>query len=69
MKIEHAIETGKLIVATAEAVLAALDKARETLAAGLPELKKALAESERMRDQLAADRADADTALDRKFGE
>lgn len=60
MKAETVIDAVKLFVAAAEALRDALDK-------GVPQLKEALERAEKQRDQLAADRGEADDALDRKF--
>jgi methyl-accepting chemotaxis protein len=65
--IEHTIAVVRLIVATAEALAGAIDKAKHALEAGTTQLKTALLEMEKLRDQLAEDRAKADAALDRKF--
>lgn len=67
MNIDHAIDVAKLLIATAEGLASAIDKAKQALEAGTAQLKQALAEAEKMRDQLAADRKEADDALDRKF--
>lgn len=58
--IDDAIAAGKLI-------LSAIEVAKQALEASSVQLKDALVEAEKMRDQLAADRKDADTALDKKF--
>ena len=55
------------MIATAEGLAHAIDKAKQALETGTAQLKQALAEAEKMRDQLAADRKEADDALDRKF--
>ena len=65
--INHAIDVAKLLIATAEGLAHAIDKAKQALETGTAQLKQALAEAEKMRDQLAADRKEADDALDRKF--
>jgi len=65
--INHAIDVAKLLIATAEGLASTIDKAKQALEAGTAQLKQALAEAEKMRDQLAADRKEADDALDRKF--
>jgi hypothetical protein len=65
--INHAIDVAKLLIATAEGLASAIDKAKQALEAGTAQLKQALAEAEKMRDQLAKDRGAADDALDRKF--
>ncbi len=65
--INHAIDVAKLLIATAEGLAQAIDKAKQALETGTAQLKQALAEAEKMRDQLAKDRSAADDALDRKF--
>lgn len=65
--IESAIDGTKLLIATAEGLSGAIDKAKQVLDACTVQLKDALAEAEKMRDQLATDRKEADDALDRKF--
>lgn len=67
MNIDRAIDVAKLLIATAEGLTGAIDKAKAVLEAGTADLKDALAEAEKMRDQLAADRKAADAALDAKF--
>jgi len=67
MTIENAIGVARLLVTAAEGLTSAIDKAKQSLEAGTAQLKSALAEAEKMRDQLAADRKEADDALDRKF--
>lgn len=67
MNIDAAIDVAKLLIATAEGLVGAIDKAKQALEAGTAQLKDALAEAEKMRDQLAADRKEADDALDAKF--
>jgi hypothetical protein len=65
--INHAIDVAKLLIATAEGLASAIDKAKQSLDASTALLKQALTEAEKMRDQLAKDRKEADDALDRKF--
>ena len=65
--INHAIDVAKLLIATAEGLAQAIDKAKHALETGTAQLKQALAEAEKMHDQLAKDRSAADDALDRKF--
>lgn len=54
------IDVVKLVVVAVEGLRDALDK-------GLPALKDALSKAEAVQEQLAADRKEADDALDRKF--
>jgi len=65
--IDHAIDIAKLLIATAEGLASAIGKAKQALEDGTAQLKSALAEAEKLRDQLAKDRKEADDALDRKF--
>ena len=65
--IDRAISVARLLVVTAEALTSAVAKAKQALEAGTEQLKGALAEIEKMCDQIAADRKEADDALDRKF--
>ena len=71
MNVELVIETTRLAIATAEGLMAAIDKARHALASSTEQLKEVLAEAEKeadkAREQLAKDRKGADDALDRKF--
>jgi ABC-type transporter Mla subunit MlaD len=67
MNLENAIKVAQLLVTAAEGLTSAIDKAKHALESGTAQLKDALAEAEKMRDQLATDRKEADTALDRKF--
>jgi hypothetical protein len=65
--IDDAIDIAKLLIATAEGISSAIAKAKQALDDGTAQLKNALVEAEKMRDQLAADRKAADDALDKKF--
>jgi len=65
--LDDTISLARLLVATAEGLSSAIDKAKAALESGTAQLKEALAEIEKTRDQLAADRKAADTELDRKF--
>lgn len=67
INIERTIEAARLLVAITEGLTSAIGKAKQALEAGTVQLKSALAEIEKMRDQLAADRKEADDDLDRKF--
>lgn len=65
--LDDTISLARLLVATAEGLSNAIDKAKEALESGTAQLKEALVEIEKTRDQLATDRKAADTELDRKF--
>ncbi|HSX23351.1 MAG TPA: hypothetical protein VLE97_11310 [Gaiellaceae bacterium] len=66
--LDDAIKIGELVVKTAEALFEAIDKAKGDLAANVADLKKAIADAKKEgRDDLAADRKEADDALDKKF--
>lgn len=65
--LDDTISLARLLVATAEGLSSAIDKAKEALESGTAQLKEALAEIEKTRDQIATDRKAADTELDRKF--
>lgn len=67
--LDRAIATGRLLLAAAEAAGNALHTARQALENGTAQLKEALADAESRREKLAHERSEADTALDRKFGE
>lgn len=67
MDIEAGIEIGKLLVTTVEGLVSEIEKAKQALQSGTAQLKDALAEAQKLRDELAADRKSADDALDKKF--
>jgi hypothetical protein len=67
MDIEAAIEIAKLLVTTAEGLAGEIGKAKTALESGTAQLKNTLAEAQKLKDQLAADRKSADDALDKKF--
>ena len=69
--VETAINAVRLAIATAEALSAAIGKAKQALDSGAEQLKTVLADIEKdqaaMHDQLAKDRKNADEDFDKKF--
>jgi hypothetical protein len=66
--IDNAIKVGELMLATAEGLIDAITKAKQSLEDSTAQLKQSIAEAKKkMRDDLAADRKEADDALDKKF--
>lgn len=66
--IARTIDIAKLVLATAEGMAGAIEKAKKALDDSTAQLREAIATAEQQLDEkLAADRADADAALDRKF--
>lgn len=66
--IDNAIKIGELVVATAEGLIDAIDKAKQALQDSTTDLKQAIVDAKKkMHDDLAADRKEADDALDQKF--
>lgn len=65
--LDRAIASARLLLTAAEGLTTAIHAARQALEDGTAKLKEALGEAEQLRDRLASDRAEADTALDKKF--
>lgn len=66
--IVDAIKIGELVLETTEALIEAIEKARQDLASSADDLKKAIAAAKQKgHDDLDADRKEEDDALDKKF--
>lgn len=66
--INNAIKVGELVLATAEKLIDAIGKSKQALEESTAELKQSIAEAKKKaRDDRAADRKEADDALDKKF--
>lgn len=68
---ETIINAARLVLATTEALLGALDKAKQSLAASTDQLKEVLADVEKaqdaMHETLARERKEARDEFDKKF--
>lgn len=66
-EVAAAIEVGRLALATAEGLLAAIEKAKHALESSTTQLRDALVELEKRHDKMEAQRAAEDKALEEKF--
>jgi hypothetical protein len=66
--VKDAIKIGELVLATADGLIDAIGEAKRSLEESTARLKQSITEAkEKLRADLAADREEADEALDRKF--
>jgi predicted nucleic acid-binding Zn-ribbon protein len=65
--LNQVIDIAKILITVGETAMSEIDKAKQAIAGATAQLKDTLAEAQKMRDQLAADRKGADDALDKKF--
>lgn len=67
--IERAIAVGEIALRAVDGLVSAVKTALTALEAGKAQLSQSLDEMKKGRDQLKADRAETDDAIDRKFGD
>lgn len=66
--VSDAIKIGELVLATAEGLIDAIGRAKQSLEESTAQLKQSITEAkQKLHDDLAADRKAADAALDEKF--
>jgi F0F1-type ATP synthase membrane subunit b/b' len=66
--VSDTIKIGELVLATAEGLIDAIGRAKQSLEESTAQLKQSITEAKKkLHDDLAADRKEADEALDRKF--
>lgn len=66
--VSDAIKIGELVLATAEGLIDAIGRAKQSLEESTAQLKQSITEAKKkLRDDLVADRRAADEELDKKF--